>query len=163
MDAQSRDGTHCSRDSVNRARVSRGTHANRAPPIVAGHTSAGARSDTLPRPCATPLCPKLVYGTARCPDHQQDEQREANRRDAARRGTSYQRGYGKRWRKLTKIVLARDPICMICHAAPSTDSDHIVPKLPGQDAADVTEEELQGTCHSCHSRKTAAERQAAAR
>ena len=140
-----------------------GTHANRAPSTVAGHATAGARGGKLPRPCLTPLCPALVYNDTHCPEHQPAAQREANRRDVLRRGTMEQRGYGKRWRKLRREILARDPICMDCHYAASTDVDHIKRKLPGLDAADVTAEELQGLCHVCHSRKTAVETRAARR
>lgn len=37
----------------------------------------------------------------------------------------------------------------------STDVDHIIPKSRG---GEDTPENLQGACHSCHSRKTATER-----
>lgn len=70
------------------------------------------------------------------------------------RESRHKRGYGYRWQKLRLIILARDPICKICGRAASTDVDHIIPKSKGGlDAVD----NLQGLCHSCHSRKTASE------
>ncbi len=100
------------------------------------------------RCCAEPGCPTLVT-RGYCPSHK--------RRPRERRESSTQQGYDERWKKLRKIVLARDPICMICREAPSTQVDHIVPRRPEQHAADVTEEELQGLCKPCHSSKTRAE------
>ena len=77
------------------------------------------------------------------------------------RGSAHARGYGRQWRKLRLVVLARDPLCRIqimCgrgvgHELPaaSTDADHIVPKPAGDDSLD----NLQGACHECHSWKTA--------
>lgn len=72
-----------------------------------------------------------------------------------RRGTVAQRGYGARWQRLSKAVLARDVICQHngCEL-PATEADHIIPKPKGgQDTMD----NLQGLCKPCHSRKTASE------
>jgi 5-methylcytosine-specific restriction protein A len=57
------------------------------------------------------------------------------------------------WRALRVEVMRRDPICRICGAKPSRHADHIVPRARGG-SDDVSN--LQGVCHSCHSRKTAA-------
>lgn len=64
-----------------------------------------------------------------------------------------------RWRKLRKLVLARDGyICQACskvgRTTLATDVDHIVPTSAG---GDESEANLQALCHSCHSRKTARE------
>ena len=106
----------------------------------------------LRRPCAQPRCPELVQGRY-CAKHQ----RQAHRRENARRGTSQQRGYGARWKRLRVVILARDPICVSCGLAPSVAVDHINPKSLRVDAADFAEEELQGLCLSCHGRKTRSE------
>jgi len=68
------------------------------------------------------------------------------------------RGYGRRWEKLRRMVLARQPFChiaVLCDGtALSTEADHIVPKSKGcTDSLD----NLQGACHACHSHKTATE------
>ena len=67
-----------------------------------------------------------------------------------------QRGYNSgRWQKLRRMVLNRDPVCSASGCSNgSTDVDHIKPRsLGGKDSLD----NLQGLCHSCHSRKTARE------
>ena len=65
-------------------------------------------------------------------------------------------GYGAGWHQLRLRVLARDPWCKLCEkegrVAVSTDADHIVPRSEG--GSDKMSN-LQGACHSCHSRKTA--------
>lgn len=65
------------------------------------------------------------------------------------------RGYGHRWRKLRLMVLARQPICATpgC-GADSTDVDHRISKARG---GDDSFDNLIAYCHSCHSKKTAAE------
>ncbi len=84
------------------------------------------------------------------------EQTQARRRktvDQARASAS-ERGYDRRWQRLRKLILHRDPICAICDRQASTDIDHIIPKAQG---GEDTEENLQGLCHACHSKKTANE------
>lgn len=67
-------------------------------------------------------------------------------------GSSTSRGYGAAWRKLRKMILARDPFCVLCERAPSQHVDHIIPKaLGGTDEM----KNLRGVCPPCHSRKTA--------
>lgn len=57
------------------------------------------------------------------------------------------------WRRLRDRVLARDPLCQECYKrdyiTPATDADHI-----NGDPSDNSMRNLQGLCHSCHSRKT---------
>jgi 5-methylcytosine-specific restriction protein A len=74
------------------------------------------------------------------------------------RGSHSKRGYGRRWERLRKLVLARDPLCRIGNLCGgmgiSTEADHIVPRARG---GDDSMENLQGACHACHSHKTATE------
>jgi 5-methylcytosine-specific restriction protein A len=88
------------------------------------------------------------------------------------RGSASARGYGRTWQKLSKIVLARDPLCKIAKLcvtraigrngailllpSPSSVADHIVPKSKG--GKDEVSN-LQGACKRCHDHKTRTERQ----
>lgn len=99
-------------------------------------------------PCAHPGCPELTSST-RCPKHAPPD----------RRPPASQRGYGHDWRKRRARYLRRHPNCVAC-GAPATDVDHIIPRAdlertPGVDPDD--DRWLQSLCHSCHSRKTAAQ------
>ena len=110
-----------------------------------------------PRPCAQPGCPALVHRRDRryCETHHRQRQAEYDRQ----RGTSAQRGYGSRWRRLRQMVLAEHPLCADpygIHAArgevvAATDVDHIKPK---RDGGTDDWDNLQALCSSCHSRKT---------
>ena len=77
-----------------------------------------------------------------CPRHGRE-----NRPNAAARGYC-----SARWKRLRKIILARDPICRWpdC-AADATEVDHITPKDRG---GDDSEENLQGLCKCHHAVKT---------
>jgi 5-methylcytosine-specific restriction enzyme A len=69
-----------------------------------------------------------------------------------RRPPPNKRGYDSAWRQLRKRILARDPICVICRTVPSDTVDHILSMSKGGTNDDSN---LRGTCHPCHSRKTA--------
>lgn len=57
---------------------------------------------------------------------------------------------------LRYIVLARDPICRMCHRTASSVADHIKPHK-GVWALFCDLANLQGICDGCHAKKTAAE------
>jgi len=64
-----------------------------------------------------------------------------------KRGTASARGYGARWQRIAKVIIARDPICTLCGVRASTEADHIVPKARGgSDEMD----NLRGTCRPCN-------------
>lgn len=98
-----------------------------------------------PKPCLRPGCPNTTRGRY-CDECSTEHERQ--------RGSAAARGYGRRWRKLRKMILARDPVCTICEAAPSTQVDHIIPKVKGG-TDDPTN--LRGTCRSCNAKKAATE------
>lgn len=56
------------------------------------------------------------------------------------------------WAKLRAEILARDPICKVCHVRPSAFCDHIKAKTD-----DHRPEGLQGLCGPCHDQKSARE------
>lgn len=70
----------------------------------------------------------------------------------AKRGTTAERGYGGHWQRIRKRILQRDPVCTTpgCDQ-PSTEVDHLTPLAQGGTNADNN---LQGLCKPCHSRKT---------
>ncbi len=122
---------------------------------------------TLPlKQCKKPGCSERVEaGRHLCTAHRT----ESNRQYDERRGNSNSRGYGAVWRRLRRLVLNRDPICVamlpdfntpaslglnIQCTKPATDVDHIIPK---RDGGRDTMGNLQGLCHECHSSKTARE------
>ena len=100
-------------------------------------------------PCNAPGCGKATRERF-CERHAhrakvvQDEPREKTKA----------RGYGGQWRRRASMILNAEPVCRICQRMPATEVDHITPRrLGGED----TDENLQGLCRSCHSRKTATE------
>lgn len=102
------------------------------------------------RPCTYPGCHTLVEHGSRCASHA--------RLSDQQRGTSTQRGYGYAWRKKRAAFLQKHPWCCDLFGihgegnVPATQVDHKLPKrLGGKD----DEENLEGFCDSCHSRKTA--------
>jgi 5-methylcytosine-specific restriction enzyme A len=104
------------------------------------------------KPCPVPGCPELIDGDRRrCKGHEVEYQRAGPSKASAHR-----RGYGRRWERLRRMVLRRDPMCQIrekCSGrAFSTEVDHIVPKARG--GGDQLDN-LQGACRPCHSWKTA--------
>jgi 5-methylcytosine-specific restriction enzyme A len=109
------------------------------------------------RPCKHLGCPKLTAATM-C-----DEHAKAVPKPKAWSSTTtsaHDRGYGARWRELRRVVLSRDPSCMLCQAQPSTQVDHLVAKAHGG-TDDMTN--LRGVCKPCHARKTAQDSASGAR
>lgn len=110
------------------------------------------------RGCSYPGCTALVATGSRCPDHQRQADQQRNQQIDAQRGTPAQRGYDARWRKIRLMHLRAHPLCVDCASrhltVAATDVDHILPLAQGGTHA---AENLQSLCHSCHSRKTAAQ------
>lgn len=110
---------------------------------------------TAPKhPCSKAGCPNLT-DRKYCPEHapiQASEDSEKAWRTS--KETASTRGYGARWRKLRLMILARDPVCVLCRQRPSTTVDHVMPKSRGgQDE----ESNLRGLCSRCHAAKSTAE------
>jgi 5-methylcytosine-specific restriction protein A len=102
------------------------------------------------RTCNEPGCPELVEG-GRCPTHRRADQRIAD----AKRPSSYDRGYDRKWQRTAKTYLAKHrqcewPGCSLL----ATDVDHRDGQGPlgprGHDPSN-----LQALCHPHHSQKTA--------
>lgn len=86
------------------------------------------------RVCAKPGCPHFQP----CPDGHNAPWAGSNRRAEL----------PKDWPTIRRAILRRDPVCVRCHAAPSTDVDHI------GDKHDHSETNLRGLCGPCHASRT---------
>lgn len=108
------------------------------------------------RPCATPGCPEVVSaGTIRCPTCEQASAAVYRaRRDPVTNRHYKSRGHAR----FRRLVLDRDPVCVLCDVAVATDADHYPRSLreildAGDDPNDPANG--RGLCHSCHSKETA--------
>lgn len=116
------------------------------------------------KPCCHPGCGKLVPGgVARCQKHLEQRQQEDQKRQQQydkRRGTSAQRGYGSRWKKVRVTYLQSHPLCVRCgeegRLTPASVVDHIVPHK-GDVALFWNSNNWQSLCKTCHDVKTATE------
>lgn len=100
--------------------------------------------------CAYPGCPEIVSGSQYCAKH-------SGLNVGDDRLSASARGYDRRWRKIRLMYLRAHPLCEDIYGlhtngpVAASDVDHIVPK---RDGGTDDEENLQGLCHVCHSKKT---------
>ena len=105
-----------------------------------------------PRPgCRYPYCSnKAEKGGSYCSKHRP--------KDKDSRPSSTARGYNRRWRKVRKMYLNKNPLCVECLKSgiitPATVVDHIEPHK-GDYGKFWDEDNMQSLCESCHNRKTA--------
>ena len=101
------------------------------------------------RVCNVPGCGQLT-DQPRCPEHRRAA-------DAARQDRGvYSKAPHRRFRRL---VLKRDPVCVVCNTAPSTVADHYPVSRRDLVAAGLNPNDPKcgrGLCHRCHSKETAA-------
>lgn len=105
------------------------------------------RANLMPIQCSVPLCPHKTLVGGRCEEH--------SRGRGGWRGAGG--GLGSAWPKLRAQVLHEEPTCRLglpgCTYV-STEVDHIQSRKRG--GSDVRSN-LQGTCMSCHQKKTRGE------
>jgi 5-methylcytosine-specific restriction endonuclease McrA len=105
--------------------------------------------DRLPHGCATPGCPELVRGAARCPEHERALRAEF---DSTRPSGS--RRYPPSWRVIRLAHLRREPLCRFCAergvVTGATEVDHV-----DGDRTNHAPPNLRSACKPCHSRRTA--------
>lgn len=105
------------------------------------------------RVCSVHGCPVVYPATegSRCREHRKAAHKQ--------RGSSSQRGYGSRGHaRFRDAVLQRDPICVICHLAQTTEADHYPrgrDELVRLNLNPNDPNNGRGLCHDCHSRETA--------
>lgn len=108
----------------------------------------------VPRRCKHGGCRNLTTNiSGYCDQHSDDISKY--------RQSSSKRGYGYKWRKARERHLQLYPFCEECKrqgkpAVLATDVDHIVPHK-GDPNLFWNPNNWQSLCHTCHSRKTAAE------
>lgn len=106
------------------------------------------------RVCSQPGCPTIYDGTAsRCPAHRKQAEQAHSRKGKGYKTKAHLIGF-------RAAVLRRDPICVLCGVAQSTDADHYPTSR-----VDLIDQGLnpndpvygRGLCHPCHSRSTSHE------
>lgn len=122
------------------------------------------RKKETPVPCRHPGCPELVREGSYCTNHAPLHRQQNGGRQASEAWHGLY--YTAAWRELRQIQLIKEPFCRMCAAdgrrVYATDVDHIRPHR-GDPALFSDAGNLQSLCHSCHSKKTAAERAATER
>jgi 5-methylcytosine-specific restriction protein A len=104
-------------------------------------------------------CGKTIDQGRYCDKHEALHQINENKRKAIR-NTDYSRMYTWNWRKYSSTYLKAHPLCLKCledgKLIPATEVDHIVPHKGDKDLFWL-EDNHQGLCKPCHSRKTVLE------
>lgn len=119
------------------------------------------------KPCTHPGCSALLkQGDAgsKCTKHAGDTYAAAVTKRAVRTSTASKAGTryattnardalynSAHWKRRRAFILLRDRFCCICRKARSTVVDH---KIAREQGGDESDENLQGLCTACHSRKT---------
>lgn len=102
---------------------------------------------SAPKPCRFTGCPALVQAGGLCGAH-----RGAGDEYDRRRPSSPKRGYGRRWSRLRRWFLSRQPMCQWSGCEqPASQVDHIVPLFRG---GTNDTQNLQALCAHHHSIKT---------
>ncbi|MBB5322325.1 HNH endonuclease [Marinobacter oulmenensis] len=107
----------------------------------------------IPTPCRAATCPAVTINRNGYCDAHQDKASGWMNQD---RGSSAERGYGGRWKRIRARIMRRDKaLCQPCLAEgkvmPAVAVDHIINKAEGGTDAD---ENLQAICKRCHKLKT---------
>lgn len=125
-----------------------------ASPISTTDSGSGAGSSMrASRVCSTPGCPAFAVPGGTCCDPCLSRRRAES---DTKRGPDRQWYGTTAWRKLRALVLAQEPTCYLCHQAPSTIVDHLIPRKERPDLA-MTRSNLRGSCKPCHDSRTASE------
>jgi 5-methylcytosine-specific restriction protein A len=101
--------------------------------------------------CAHPGCHKLT-SKSYCSSHAHLEAKERKRAKAGydtTRPSAQDRGYDRQWSKLSRMVLARHPLCQVCHRQASRLVHHIAPVGEAPDLR-LRYDNCLAVCFSCH-------------
>jgi len=101
-------------------------------------------------PCKYPGCPEAIRAGERfCGEHKTLHHRQ----ESKRRGKSKDRGYGGRWQRIRKRVLADEPFCIRCKEDGKVTEADTVHHIDG-DVWNVKRDNLESLCKQCHDRHT---------
>ena len=121
---------------------------------------------TLPlKPCRRPGCTELVRGGGYCTKHQisTNKIRRTVQPERGKSAAYHNLYFSARWKRLRAQQLIAEPFCRECGRrgirTRAEDIDHITPHK-GNKKLFFDPSNHQSLCHSCHSRKTIAERSA---
>lgn len=96
--------------------------------------------------CNWPGCPEVIKAGQRyCKEHWKQHWSKQN----TARGKTKERGYGGRWQKIRKRVLADEPFCRECSKQGRITGADTVHHIDG-DVWNVKRENLEPLCKSCH-------------
>ena len=102
---------------------------------------------SLLKPCLTPGCPRYAEGTAYCTEHR--------RQFAEGRGTTKQRGYDDRWKRVRILQLHRQPLCEDCFSVgvyrPAKQVHHMLP-IATHPRLRLALSNLRSLCTACHAK-----------
>lgn len=98
----------------------------------------------------SPTCPKPAFRYGKCRDHQPQREAWAGKREREFLKSA-------EWDRQRRRVLFRDDhTCQICGASDANHVDHIIPVWYTK-KEQVTDDELQTLCESCHTKKSSYE------
>jgi len=99
------------------------------------------------------ICKNLISSSARCCPECEPFDKQVRKRYDEQRGTSAERGYDYRWRKVREWKLAANPLCELCFekgiVTPATMVHHII-SIEERPDLRLVESNLQSCCNPCH-------------
>ena len=111
----------------------------------------------LPRGCAQSGCPELTTDpSCKCPEHRKEQVKRYDKD----RGSSYTRGYDRRWSKARIRFLSENPLCVMCMERGFENAATVVDHKKahkGDPELFWDEDNWQSLCKPDHDRKTAKE------
>ena len=106
--------------------------------------------NNLKSACNYPGCPEVIKAGERfCQEHWKLHRNQQDKR----RGKTKERGYGGRWQKIRKRVLAEQPFCNECKREGKITEANVVHHIDG-DVWNVKRDNLESLCKQCHDRIT---------